>query len=277
MIQSAFFSLLCFSVSAFAQKTIELVDTGSVDYHVSNFWSRVPATMSFDRGVLSFAISNKTVWASSEAHDWGSWAADGSPNPDNDTVLVNRALVLMPDGCRWESLGGYAVLAAEQGSAASVLAAGSRVAMTFPDGTSWSWAAGSSVTVPALPQSIMLEGTDSDEKVVIYYEGSDADPEYALYSCPTYFGTFAAVTNAIWTQLANGTRKVEVPTAGAGSGFFRASVARNISPHFQFTAPVVLSGGLKLYGDDLNGILYDSIITITNDTGVYLLPAQKVE
>lgn len=268
---------LLLPMPASAQRTIEIVDTTSIDSHVSNFWSRVPATMSLRNGVLSFAVSNETIWASSEAHDWGSWAADGSENPDDATVLVNRALVLLPEGCQWEASGSAAVLSAAAGAAAEVLSSSAQVSMRYPDGSAFSWFQGSSVLVPALAKSISISGSGPDEIVSIVYEGSSSDPDFALFSCDTYYGSFTVVTNAVWTQLDDGTRRVQVPTGGASMRFYRAQVSREIPAHFQFSAPVVLSGGIKLYGEDMNGVLYDSIITVTNNTGVYMLPAQKVD
>lgn len=276
--KKALYLLLLAATIGHAQERVEILNEGNVTGVIDNYVTNLPTTISIKNGVLSFDNAGTNIWTSSEAHDWGSWLPNGAPNPFTDAVAVNKPLLLQPVGTQWATAGGFAVLALSPGVSMSALGSDASVTWTFPDGSSWKWIAESQVDVPATASGISLAVVDGVEVVQIDYAVSADAGALALMRSATYAGTYSDVTNVVWTQISETTRRATIPTDGATRGFFRARVADTIPAHIEASCPVHFSGGVMIGQEDYNPVLYNATVEITaNDGKRYRIPAQAME
>lgn len=273
--------LLAAASVAIAQETNKtgrvFVTDRTAGTYVESFVTNLPAHIEIRNGTLSFFDAGTNVWTSTESHDWGSWLPSGARSPaPEEAIVLNLPLALQPSGTEWATVGGFSVLALSPGTSMTALGSDAAVTWTFPDGSSWKWRATSSIDIPAMATGIDLVDVDGVECVQIDYGASADSAELTLLRADEFAGVFSAVTNATWTQVDATTRRATIPTGDAPRGFFRARVSESVPAHIESSCPVYFPAGVMVSASDINPIVYDSALVVTNAGKVYRIAAEEV-
>lgn len=205
---------------------------------------------------------------------WGTYAPDGSPNPDPAYMTwLNAPATFFASGMSWSTYGSYAVLTATGTVAYASGADGS--ARIGPDGTNYfGFAVGGNITVGAVPDSIYVYGGGEPggyAEITYPYTGGDYP---VLWFAPGLQYPFSVLTEVIWVDNLDGSATVTAP-AESGGGFYKASTTINIGAVFESTMPARLLGGV-IGSTNTTPVVYDSVITVTSGGKNYRIPAQEV-
>ena len=206
---------------------------------------------------------------------WGTLAPDGNPNPDPTFMtFMNSPATVFASGATWSSYGTYAVLCTP-GSVA--FASGTNGAFRIgPDSTNYfGYATGGSVTVGAVPDSIVIfgGGTPGGYAEIVYpYSGGDFP---VIWFTPSLAIDFALQASPAWVDNLDGTATVTVP-AESPAGFYKATTTSHFNNYFETAMPARFLRGV-IGSPVLAPVVYDSTVEITAGGHTYRIPAQFVE
>ena len=240
----------------------------------TNDWSRA-----WDSAALKAALDANTEQMrrveQALAHAVAAWAdfdASGHPNPDADTIMLNRAYTAIGSGFFWASSGAYHCLCAD--GAVAYLSGGSGSFRIF--GASISnyvgLVAGGVVTVGANATGFSVR--DGVATITYPYAGGDYP---TIYGAATLAGPWTEMSSPVWVADADaGTATVSFP-ADQTRFFYRATTTAELGEYFHATLPSYFEGGVKISGSDQSPIRYDSKPIITVDGHTYRIPAELVQ
>jgi hypothetical protein len=240
----------------------------------TNDWSRA-----WDSAALKAALDANTEQMrrveQALAHAVAAWAdfdASGHPNPDADTIMLNRAYAAIGSGFFWASSGGYHCLCSDGAVAYLAVTNGSLRIFGNSISNYFGLVAGGTVTVGANASGFLVR--DGVASITYPYTGGDYP---AVWGAATVAGPWTEMTSAVWvTDSGAGTATASFP-ADQTSFFFKATTTRELSEYFHATVPSYFQGGVKTEADDQSPVMYDSKITVTSGGHTYRIPAELVQ
>lgn len=207
------------------------------------------------------------------SRDWGSYAPDGSTNPDPTYMLfINRPATVWAAGFQWATSGGHAVLTST-GTVAFAVGNSGELRIGPGDGTNYfGFVQGGSVEVGASATGFTVDTAVAQTATITYpYESGDFP---ALWFTADLSVPFEPITGVVWVNNGNGTATVTAP-ATTDTGFWRATTSATYAAEFKTTMPARLSGGVWGATNALP-VVYDSTIVITSGGSTYRIPAEAL-
>lgn len=206
--------------------------------------------------------------------NWGSYAPDGSVNPEPEyMVFINRPSLVVGSGIHFETSGAYSVMVADGAVAFANNGEDGSIRWGLNSTDYISIVQGGSVLVGAKANSINVDGENEICTIEYPYAGGDYP---VLYFAPTLANDFTIVESPVWVDLGNGFAQVSVSTANTESGFFKAMTTAQTSSSFQVPIPSKLDGGI-ITDNPLEPVILDSTIIIEQGGKRYRVPAQLIE
>lgn len=236
---------------------------GSVPPSVTNeLWQSISA--------LQSTVSSLQSSLAGISRDWGSYAPDGSVNPDPYYMLyINRPATVWASGFQWATSGGHAVLSTT-GMVAFAVGDSGEMRIGPGDGTNYfGFVQGGSVEIGANAGGI----TVADEVATILYPyESGAFP--VLWFTPDLALAFEPMPGVVWVDNADGTATVTAP-ATTDKGFWRATTSATYTAEFRSTMPARFTGGV-FGATNAVPVIYDSTIQISSGGKTYRIPAEEL-
>lgn len=269
--------------SIFAIKNALLVVSNEVAMITTNgvpIWSSASSADSIPPSVtnelwISIAALQSTVSSLQSSlagisRDWGSYAPDGSTNPDPDYMLyINRPATVWASGFQWATSGGHAVLTST-GMVAFAVGDSGEMRIGPGDGTNYfGFVQGGSVEVGARAAGLSVVG---EVATILYPHESGAFP--VLWFTPDLAVPFEPIAGVVWVDNADGSATVTAP-ATTPRGFWRATTSATYTAEFRSTMPARFTGGV--WGaTNAVPVIYDSTIQISSGGKTYRIPAEEL-
>ena len=236
---------------------------GSVPPSVTNeLWQSIAA--------LQGTVSSFESALAGITRDWGSYAPDGSVNPDSDYMLyINRPATVWASGFQWSTSGGHAVLSTT-GMVAFAVGDSGEMRIGPGDGTNYfGFVQGGSVEVGASAEGITVAG---EVATILYpYESGDFP---VLWFTVDLAIPFEPMTGVVWVDNEDGTATVTAP-ATTPRGFWRATTSATYTAEFRSTMPARFTGGVFGATNQVP-VIYDSTIQISSGGKTYRIPAEEL-
>ena len=236
----------------------------------------LPALSAMSNLVVALAARVAALEAGGGAAQWADFDAQGNPNPDPDSTLLNRPFAALASGFQWVSSGGCYALAAS-GAVAFAADTGGEVRL-FGSSVSNSvglHSAGGVVTVGCNATGFVVSGSGQSAVASITYPYSGGDYP-VIYGATSPAGPWTEMTAATWEADADaGTATASFPAVATGY-FYRATTSVELGEYWHARIPSLLEGGILTSGSDISPVVYDTTITITQGGTSYRLPAQTV-
>ncbi|MBR1837098.1 MAG: hypothetical protein IJ783_07395, partial [Kiritimatiellae bacterium] len=207
------------------------------------------------------------------AASWAEYDATGADNPDNDTVMLNRPVTSFASGFQWATSGAYHALATS-GAVAFVAEDGGEMRLYT---TSITNSVGITLGGGVVTVGCNAEGFEVANGIatITYPYSGGAYP--TIYGAATLAGPWTQMSGATWVaDAAAGTARASFPATG-DAFFFRATTAVQQSEYWRARMPSYLEGGVMTSPADVAPVVYDSVITITQNGHTYRLPAQRMD
>lgn len=206
---------------------------------------------------------------------WGSYAPDGTANPDPSYMTwLNAPATVFASGACWSTYGTWAVITSPGSTAFET--GGNGMLRIGPDATNYfGYAVGGSVTVGAVPNSIHVYGGGTSNgiaEIAYQYAGGDFP---VIWFTPALSVGFTQLS-ASWIDNLDGTATCTVPATAAG-GFFRASTSATYSSFFVTSMPARFINGV-IGSTNAAPVIYNSTVNVLGTDGhTYRIPARFVE
>lgn len=229
-------------------------------------WSSAEAGAGLEERVEALEARIEEIMAS-----WGDYDAQGNPNPIDDTVIVNRAYATLMSGFRWVSSGGVFALATSGSVAYAAEGNGSLRIYTESVSNYVGIVQGGMVTVGCQTDGISVD----DGVVSLVYSWTGGDHPI-IWASSTVMGVYEVQTGVTWIDDADaGTATALLPEVGDAM-FFKATTSVQSATYWAATMPSYFGGGIKTSSQDLDPVVYDSKVEITQGGRTYRIPAQEV-
>lgn len=222
------------------------------------------------------AASTNALWSAiaSTTSNWGSYAPDGTANPEPDyMVYMNRPALVVGSGIHFETSGAYSVMVTDGAVAFANNGQDGSIRWGLNKTDYISIVQGGSVIVGAKANSINMDASAEIVTIQYPYQGGDFP---TLYFTASLAVDFTLVESPTWVDLGNGFAEVSVSTANTDAGFFKATTSVQTSATFDVNVPIKASKGL-ITDNPLDPIIFDSTIIIEQNGKKYRVPAQLIE
>lgn len=222
------------------------------------------------------ASSTNALWnaIAKVTSNWGSYAPDGTPNPEPDyMVYLNKPALVVGSGIHFETSGAYSVMVTDGAVAFANNGIDGSIRWGLNNTDYISIVQGGSVIVGAKANSINMNASAEIVTIQYPYQGGDYP---VLYFTPSLSIDFTVVESPTWVDLGNGFAEVSVSTANTDAGFFKATTSVQTSATFDANVPIKASKGL-ITDNPLEPVILDSTIIIEQGGKRYRVPAQLIE
>lgn len=208
--------------------------------------------------------------------NWGDYAPDGTPNPDSETLLFNRAMTLFGSGFSWETSGTAAVLV-QSGAVAFATGSDGEMRLGLDHATNYiAIVSGGMITVGARAGSIDVDPAKHLVTIDYDYAGS-GDYPVVWYCTDLIHQNWQIAEGGTWTYVpGNNYATFNFSFEGMPRAFFKATTSVRGDNYFYSPLPAVLQGGIKLSADTQDLIKFNSIVTIEKDGKTYKVIAEEV-
>lgn len=208
--------------------------------------------------------------------NWGDYAPDGTPNPDPESLLLNRAITLFGSGFSWETSGTAAVLV-QSGSVAFAAGSDGELRLGLDHATNYiAIVSGGMITVGARANSINQDSSANIVTIDYAYSGS-GDYPVVWYCCDLISQDWQIAEGGTWTYVpGEDYATFSFSSAGMSRAFFKATTTVKGDNYFHSPLPAIFSGGIKLRADSTDLVKFDSIITIESNGKTYRIIAEEM-
>lgn len=208
---------------------------------------------------------------------WGDYAPDGTPNPDPESLLLNRAITLLGSGFSWETSGTAAVLV-QSGAVAFATGSDGEMRLGLDHATNYiAIVSGGMITVGARANSIETDPAKHLVTIDYDYAGS-GDYPVVWYCTDLIQQNWQIAEGGTWTYVpGNNYATFNFSSEGMSRAFFKATTSVRGDNYFYSPLPAVLQGGVKLSAGTQDLIKFNSIVTIEKDGKTYKVIAEEIK